>query len=70
MQRAILISGVTGFLGSAQGNIVLKGRKKEILVTSYGKNISPQKIEGALKGIEGVSEAMVVADVLHRGATR
>ena len=54
----------TGDLGSwsAGGNLVLNGRKKEILVTSYGKNISPQKIEVLLKGIDGVSEAMVVAD--------
>ena len=47
---------------SPAGNLVLNGRKKEILVTSYGKNIAPQKIEVMLKGIEGVSEAMVVAD--------
>lgn len=54
----------TGDLGSwsSQGNLVLNGRKKEILVTSYGKNIAPQKIEVLLKGIDGVSEAMVVAD--------
>ena len=47
---------------SAAGNLVLNGRKKEILVTSYGKNIAPQKIEVLLKSIDGVSEAMVVAD--------
>ena len=47
---------------SAAGNLVLNGRKKEILVTSYGKNIAPQKIEVLLKGVDGVSEAMVVAD--------
>ena len=47
---------------SKEGNLVLRGRKKEILVTSYGKNIAPQKIEVLLKGIDGVSEAMVVAD--------
>ena len=54
----------TGDLGtrSPAGNLVLNGRKKEILVTSYGKNIAPQKIEVALKGIDGVAEAMVVAD--------
>lgn len=47
---------------SPAGNLVLNGRKKEILVTSYGKNIAPQKIEVLLKGIDGVSEAMVVAE--------
>ncbi len=54
----------TGDLGSwsPKHNLILNGRKKEILVTSYGKNIAPQKIEVLLKGIQGVSEAMVVAD--------
>lgn len=54
----------TGDMGawSPLGNLILNGRKKEILVTSYGKNIAPQKIEVMLKGIHGVSEAMVVAD--------
>ena len=47
---------------SEAGNLVLNGRCKEMLVTSYGKNISPQKIEVLLKGVGGVSEAMVVAD--------
>ena len=47
---------------SEAGNLVLNGRKKEILVTSYGKNIAPQKVEVLLKGIDDVSEAMVVAD--------
>ena len=54
----------TGDLGtwSDAGRLVLNGRQKEILVTSYGKNIAPQRIEMLLKGIDGVSEAMVVAD--------
>ena len=54
----------TGDLGSWSDahNLQLNGRKKEILVTSYGKNIAPQKIEVLLKGIAGVGEAMVVAD--------
>ena len=47
---------------SPGGNLVLNGRAKEILVTSYGKNIAPQKIEILLKDIDGVSEAMVVAE--------
>ena len=47
---------------SGDGNLVLNGRAKEILVTSYGKNIAPQKIEVFLKDVDGVSEAMVVAE--------
>jgi long-chain acyl-CoA synthetase len=40
----------------------IHGRKKELIVTSYGKNIHPTKIEAMLKEIQGVDEAMVVGD--------
>jgi long-chain acyl-CoA synthetase len=38
----------TGDLGAVTpgGDLVIRGRKKEILITSYGKNIHPAKIEG------------------------
>jgi len=54
----------TGDLGRMEpdGSLVLLGRKKEILVTSYGKNIHPAKIEAELKSIPGVHEAMVIGD--------
>lgn len=54
----------TGDLGSlnARGNLVLHGRGKDILVTSYGKNISPQKIEVLLKDVPGVGEAVLVGE--------
>jgi long-chain acyl-CoA synthetase len=54
----------TGDLGRLEpdGSLVLLGRKKEILVTAYGKNIHPAKIEAELKRIPGVHEAMVVGD--------
>jgi long-chain acyl-CoA synthetase len=54
----------TGDLGdiSAEGDLVINGRKKEILITSYGKNIHPARIEGMLRQIPGVSEAMVLGD--------
>jgi long-chain acyl-CoA synthetase len=44
------------------GSLVIHGRKKELIVTSYGKNIHPTKIEAMLKEISGVEEAMVVGD--------
>ncbi|WP_414470268.1 AMP-binding protein [Methanobacterium sp. ACI-7] len=43
-------------------SLVITGRKKEVLVNSYGKTISPLKIEGMLKNIHGVEEAMVIGD--------
>ncbi|HTO22366.1 MAG TPA: AMP-binding protein, partial [Spirochaetia bacterium] len=54
---------LTGDLGHLEnGSLVLDGRKKDLIVTSYGKNIHPGKIEALLKGIPGVLEAMVVGE--------
>jgi long-chain acyl-CoA synthetase len=54
----------TGDLGKVtqQGSLIIHGRKKELIVTSYGKNIHPTRIESMLKEIQGVEEAMVVGD--------
>ena len=54
----------TGDLGEirSDGSLVIRGRKKEILITSYGKNIHPVKIEGMLRQIPGMAEAMVIGD--------
>lgn len=54
----------TGDLGhmTPEGSLVITGRKKEVLVNSYGKTISPLKIEGMLKNIPGIDEAMVIGD--------
>jgi long-chain acyl-CoA synthetase len=54
----------TGDLGKVvkDGSLIIHGRKKELIVTSYGKNIHPTKIEAMLKEISGVEEAMVVGD--------
>jgi long-chain acyl-CoA synthetase len=54
----------TGDLGEldSEGRLFIRGRQKEILITSYGKNIHPMKIEGMLRQIPGMSEAMVIGD--------
>ena len=44
------------------GYLTITGRKKEIIITAGGKNIAPQKIEGQLKEIEGVGNAVVIGD--------
>jgi long-chain acyl-CoA synthetase len=54
----------TGDLGEfdADGFLKITGRKKEILITSGGKNISPKNIESALKSHAPVGEAVIVGD--------
>jgi long-chain acyl-CoA synthetase len=54
----------TGDLGSldAGGRITISGRKKDIIVTSGGKNISPQPIEDRLRASPFIREAVVFGD--------
>jgi long-chain acyl-CoA synthetase len=54
----------TGDLGSidAEGFVAITGRKKDIIITSSGKNITPANIENALKETRWISEALVYGD--------
>lgn len=47
------------------GYLFITGRKKDILITSGGKNITPINIETALKLHPFVGEAVVVGDARH-----
>ena len=54
----------TGDLGAIDGDgfITITGRKKEILVTAGGKNVSPAMLEDSLRGNPLISQVMVVGD--------
>lgn len=54
----------TGDVGEvdADGYLRITGRKKEILINAGGKNLSPAKIENALKTSPYIKEAAAVAD--------
>lgn len=54
----------TGDLGKfdSDGFLSIIGRKKEIIITAGGKNIAPAKIEGMLKKIDAISQAVVIGD--------
>jgi long-chain acyl-CoA synthetase len=54
----------SGDLGKldAEGNLVITGRKKEIIITAGGKNVAPKNIENALKEHALVAEAVVIGD--------
>jgi long-chain acyl-CoA synthetase len=60
-QDGWLLTGDLGCL-SPEGDLVLKGRKKELFKTSYGKYIQPAKVEALLREIPGVAEAMLVGE--------
>lgn len=46
----------------AEGNLVITDRKKDIIITSAGKNIPPQNIENILKTSPYINQAMVHGD--------
>jgi len=54
----------TGDIGhiTPKGALVITGRKKEVIINSYGKTISPLKNEGMLKNIPGIKEAIVIGN--------
>jgi long-chain acyl-CoA synthetase len=54
----------SGDLGEfdADGFLRITGRKKEIIITAGGKNITPKNIESAIKDHPLVSEAVVIGD--------
>ena len=53
----------SGDLGKFEdGFLRIIGRKKEIIITAGGKNITPKNIEAALKNHEMINEAVVIGD--------
>ena len=59
-----LHSGDLGHL-DADGYLFITGRKKDLIITSGGKNISPANLEGALMALPLVEHAVVVGDGRH-----
>jgi long-chain acyl-CoA synthetase len=64
--RAALIDGwlQSGDLGelSSDGYLTVTGRKKDLIITSSGKNVAPANIENALRETRWISEAVVYGD--------
>lgn len=64
--RSVIIDGWfhTGDLAhfNKDGNIVITGRCKNVIVTNNGKNIFPEELENEINKIKGVKESMVYGD--------
>lgn len=56
-----LHSGDIGVIGE-DGFLKITDRKKELLITAGGENVAPQLVEGALKSIPVVAQAVVLGD--------
>lgn len=57
-------SFATGDLGylDAEGFLHISGRKKNLLITSFGRNISPEWVESTLLGQPEIAQAVVFGD--------
>ncbi len=64
LQDGWLHSGDLGRI-DADGFIYVTGRKKDLLITSGGKNISPGNIEADLMNLPLVEHAVVIGDARH-----
>jgi long-chain acyl-CoA synthetase len=55
---------LTGDLGEidAHGFLSITGRKKDLIITSSGKNVTPSNLETALRESRWISEAVVIGD--------
>jgi long-chain acyl-CoA synthetase len=60
-EDGFVISGDLGAL-LPSGHLKITGRKKEIIVTAGGKNVSPGPLEDILRSAPLISQAMVVGD--------
>lgn len=59
-----LKSGDVGDI-DAEGFLRVTGRKKDIIVTSGGKNIAPARIEGILATSQYIHQVLVIGDTRH-----
>ncbi|MFG6139331.1 AMP-binding protein [Halomonas sp. B23F22_10] len=55
----------TGDLGRWEGDaLVLEGRRREVFITAYGRNVDPQWVEGVLATRPGITQALVHGEAL------
>jgi long-chain acyl-CoA synthetase len=54
-------SGDLGHI-DADGFVHVHGRKKQVLITAYGRNVSPEWVETTLRGEDAVAQAVVFGD--------
>ena len=65
---SVLATGDLGHL-DPDGFLYVNGRKKDVLITGFGRNVSPEWLESALTGTGVIAQAMVVGEAQAHLAT-
>jgi long-chain acyl-CoA synthetase len=60
-------TGDYGYINDKE-QLVITGRKKNIIVLNNGKNIYPEEIEGYIQGIDYITEVVVKGLINENGA--
>ena len=60
-RRGVLATGDLGYLDS-DGFLFLTGRKKNIFITSFGRNVAPEWVEGELVAQTGIAQAAIFGE--------
>ncbi|HBL40589.1 MAG TPA: AMP-dependent synthetase, partial [Ruminococcaceae bacterium] len=66
LQDGWFYTGDFGYINDKE-QLVISGRKKNIIVLNNGKNIYPEEIEGYIQGIDYVSEVIVSGETDENG---
>lgn len=58
-----IATGDIGYLDD-DGFLFIEGRRKNVLITSYGRNVSPEWVEATLTGSESIAQAALFGDAM------
>jgi len=66
LQEGWFKTGDLGYIDD-EGNVIITGRKKNVIITKNGKNVYPEELEYYLSNIPIISESMIFSEEAEKG---